>query len=131
MTFDPRPRDQTTFAMQTGIFDLIVKDITDRYFSADYNGLDWKAIQVKYKSLIQKGLKQTDFYKAVNQMVSELGDDNSSVFMSPPDQANQTGATNEGVGIGGSYFALNDQGEDIKILGKLYIFPILLEKSDS
>ena len=119
MTFNSSPVDQTTLSDQERIFNQIVKVITDHYYSADYNGVDWKAIQDKYKALIGKGLKQADFYKAMNQMVAELGD-NWSVFLSASDRAQLTGPDSDNVGIG-AYFAtlLNDQGKEIYVLAEI------------
>ena len=63
LVFSQAPQDATTIANQMRLYDQIVKDITDHYYSTDYNGADWSAIQAKYKLLIQNGLSQADFYR--------------------------------------------------------------------
>lgn len=57
----------------------IVKDI---YVYSDFNGKDWNEIETRYKDTIQSGLDTESFYREMDAMIRELGD-NHSVFISP------------------------------------------------
>src|SRR5271157_74742 len=117
MTFNQSPENATTIANQLLIFNQIVKDITDHYFSPDYNWVDWNSVQEKYKLLIQNGLNQADFYQAMEQMVSELGDGESS-YVGPTIQSSPT--TAPVVGIGAVFSTLHDNGRDTYVLTWVY-----------
>jgi carboxyl-terminal processing protease len=96
-------------------------DIVNHYVYSDFNGKDWKAISLKYKELIQKGLSQSDFYLAIKQMVDEL-DDGQSYFLSPGEQARQTAAapSNALVGFGGLIYPIIDQSQTINVLNWVF-----------
>ncbi len=98
----------------------MTRAINERYFSADYNGADWKAIQGKYRDLVQKGLKQADFYQAMSQMVAELGD-GASVYVGPSSPVRQARVFNELINIGGAYSTVNIAGDVIPVL--TWVFP--------
>ncbi len=117
--FHSSPVSQVTLDLQTGIFSQIVKAISQRYFSIDYNGVDWMAIQARYKNLIQNGLAQADFYRAMSQMVAELGDE-VSAFISPLSPAEPPRVINEVINIGGAFSALNGEGKDIPVLSWIF-----------
>ena len=57
----------------------IVKDV---YVYTDYNGKDWNAIQSRYSEKVQSGLDTESFYRAMQSMIEELGDEHST-FISP------------------------------------------------
>ena len=122
MTFTNIKIESVTLARQMNLYYQIDGDIINHYVYADYNGKDWKAISLKYKELIQNGLSQTDFYLALQQMVSELGD-SRAYFLSPSGQARQRAlaADNELVGIGVLTSPISDQGQIINALN--WVFP--------
>jgi len=120
LTFTKTPPDAKIIAYQMLIFNQIVKDITEHYFSPEYNGVDWNSLQAKYKLLIQNGLKQADFPQAMQQMVSELGDGESS-YVSPVGQPTPTPApVSNFVGIGASFYTFTENGEDTYVLTWVY-----------
>lgn len=74
--------DAKKIAAQMAVFNGLSKAVSDHYVYADFRGHDWKAITAKYKTLIQQGLSDEDFYAQMGAMISELGDDHS-YFQSP------------------------------------------------
>ena len=60
--------------------------IQDVYVYPDFNGLDWNAIQEKYRAKIEAGLDTRSFYTEVAAMIAELGDEHS-FFLSPVEVA--------------------------------------------
>ena len=57
----------------------IVKDV---YVYTDFNGKDWNEIESRYKEKIQSGLDTESFYREMQSMIDELGDEHSA-FISP------------------------------------------------
>jgi len=120
LTFTQTSQDSATTANQMLIFNQIVKDITDHYFSPEYNGVDWNSIQQRYKLLIQNGLSQADFPQAMQQMVSELGDA-ESYYVSPAGQPTPTPPpASHFVGIGASFSTFSENGQDTNVLSWVY-----------
>jgi len=121
-TFTNTTVDSATLAKQMDLYYRIDADITNHYVYANFNGKNWKAISLKYKDLIQKGLNQADFYLAITQMVGEL-DDGQSFFLSPGGHPNLTAAapSSEFAGIGTLTYAIHDQGQAINVLR--WVFP--------
>jgi carboxyl-terminal processing protease len=120
LTFTKTPPNPSTIAGQMLIFNQIVKDITEHYFSPEYNGVDWNSLQAKYKLLIQNGLNQANFPQAMQQMVSELGDGESS-YVSTVGQPTPTPApVSNFVGIGASFYTFTENGQDTYVLTWVY-----------
>ncbi len=119
-TFPQTPQEAASTSHQMQIFNQIVNDITYHYYAPDFNGLDWNAIQQKYKSLIQNGLSETDFARAMQQMVGELGD-GVSYYASPNGQPTPTAApTSNYAGIGVVYNTFTENGQDRYVLTWVY-----------
>ena len=57
----------------------IVKDV---YVYTDFNGKDWNEIESRYKEKVQSGLDTESFYREMQSMIDELGDEHSA-FISP------------------------------------------------
>ena len=57
----------------------IVKDV---YVYTDFNGKDWNEIESRYKEKVQSGLDTESFYREMQSMIDELGDEHST-FISP------------------------------------------------
>jgi C-terminal peptidase prc len=74
--------------MQMQVFEELWKIIDENYLYPDFNGLDWNAIHQEYRQRIEAGMSNQDFYHAMKEMVSRLGDDHSS-FMSPQEAKEQ------------------------------------------
>ncbi|MDR3577308.1 MAG: S41 family peptidase [Anaerolineaceae bacterium] len=122
MTFSNTAVDIATTARQLDLYQRVDADIINHYVYGDYNGSDWKAISLKYKQLIQKGLNQADFYLAIKQMVNALDGGKQSYFLNPDDQAKLNAATpsSEFAGIGGFSSPINDQGKTINVFNWVY-----------
>jgi len=89
----------------------VLKDIAgvvaDVYVYPDFNGKDWNEIVSRYRDKIDAGLDTESFYREMQAMISELGDEHSS-YLSPVDvklsEADLKGEGDYvGVGIYGDY----------------------------
>ncbi|OGN93240.1 MAG: hypothetical protein A2Y88_00020 [Chloroflexi bacterium RBG_13_48_10] len=87
---------------QLSIFQSLWSVVNDTYVYPDFNGLDWDAINPEYREKITAGLSNQDFYLAMAEVISRLGDDHS--FFLDPLQAAEQDSEYEGdhdyVGIG-------------------------------
>jgi carboxyl-terminal processing protease len=77
----PNPGD---LAVQLQVFEELWKIVDTQYLYPDFNGLDWNAVHLEYRQRIEAGMNNADFYLAMEEMISRLGDDHS-VFLSPQD----------------------------------------------
>ncbi len=80
-TLTPNPDD---LASQSQVFEEIWQIVDTQYLYPDFNGLDWNAVHEEYRQRIEAGLNNPDFYLAMDEMITSLGDDHS-VFLSPRD----------------------------------------------
>lgn len=64
------------------IFRELTDVVEDVYVYSDFNGKDWNEIESRYKAKIESGLDTESFYREMDAMVSELGDEHS-FFLSP------------------------------------------------
>jgi len=104
---------QIDHALQSSVFEKVVKIITDVYVYPDFNGKDWPGIVASYRTKIQSGLDTETFYSDMQSMVDELGDDHSS-FLSPVDVAAsdaELSGNTEYVGVGVSILPELDKGK--------------------
>jgi carboxyl-terminal processing protease len=89
-------------AAQLSIFEDLWTIVNETYIYPDFNGLDWDAIHDEYTQSIKKGLDNQQFYMALIELVTRLGDDHS--FFLTPQQVAEQQAEYEGkhdyVGIG-------------------------------
>ena len=67
---------------QMRIFRELTDVVEDVYVYSDFNGKDWNEIESRYKAKIESGLDTESFYREMDAMVSELGDEHS-FFLSP------------------------------------------------
>jgi C-terminal peptidase prc len=76
--------------------------VNDTYVYPDFNGLDWNAIRQEYRQKIEAGLTNEQFYLALSELITQLGDDHS--FLLDPQQVAEQEAeylgTYDYVGIG-------------------------------
>jgi C-terminal peptidase prc len=73
---------------QLSIFENLWTIVNDTYVYPDFNGLDWEAIRQEYHQKISAGLTNTQFYMALSELISSLGDDHSQ-FFNPQEVAEQ------------------------------------------
>jgi C-terminal peptidase prc len=79
--------DQITTERQLRIYRQLWDAVNDTYVYEDFRGLDWQAIGDKYEGYVRAGLTDEDFYRAMGDMINELGDDHSRFI--DPEQAAQ------------------------------------------
>jgi carboxyl-terminal processing protease len=87
---------------QLSIFENIWSIVNDTYVYPDFNGVDWNAIHEEYRQLIFAGMTNSQFYLAMNELITRLGD-NHSQFLNPQEVAEQDAeyqGTYDYVGIG-------------------------------
>jgi carboxyl-terminal processing protease len=87
---------------QLSIFENIWSIVNDTYVYPDFNGVDWNAIHQKYRRLIFAGMTNSQFYLAMSELITRLGDDHSQ-FLNPQEVAKQEAelqGTYDYVGIG-------------------------------
>ena len=81
---------------QEKILDELAKIVEDVYVYPDFNGKDWKAIEAKYRAMIEAGLDTESFYREMQAMIEELQDEHS--FFLSPLEARQSEAELRGEG---------------------------------
>jgi carboxyl-terminal processing protease len=100
-----------TTAAQLDVFDGLWNAVNDEYVDPGFNGVDWGAVGDGYEQLVEAGLSDEDFAKAMALMVGELGDGHS-YYQSPQVVADEEAAMAAGlsfVGIGVLALPLPDQ----------------------
>lgn len=94
------------------IFQRLWDTVNTHYLYPDFNGHDWKAIGAKYRAMVQAGLTDDEFHRAMDDMIRELGDEHSS-FESPlaaEDTDNAVAGANAYGGIGVLIAGFPDKG---------------------
>ncbi len=94
--------DADTTALQLSVFQGLWNAVNDHYVYPDFRGHDWTAIGAQYEAMIQQGVSNDDFYRAMQAMLSELGDEHS-YFQSPAEVAEEAARLangNDFVGVG-------------------------------
>jgi len=101
-TVTAEPNVEISQDTQLQVFKDLTKVVDDVYVYSDFNGKDWEAIKVRYRSRIEAGLDTEAFYQEMSAMIEELGDEHSH-FLSPlgvkASEAELKG-DNEYVGVG-------------------------------
>ena len=101
----PSAVDAETTSKQLAAYQIIWNAVNDHYVNRDFNGKNWTALGQKYQDLIKKGLKQDDYYQAMNQMLYDL--DSGLSFLSTPSEVSAQNNGSSGavdfVGIGGQF----------------------------
>jgi carboxyl-terminal processing protease len=96
---------------QLSIFENLWTIVNDTYVYPDFNGLDWNAMRQEYRQKIAAGLTNEQFYLAMSEVISQLGDDHS--FFLDPQQVAEQEAEYQGkhdyVGIGVMVSAVPDR----------------------
>ena len=113
--------DADTTTKQLNLYRKIWTTVKDNYVYLDLNGRDWQAVGNQYEMLIRNGMKQEDFYQAMQQMINDL-DGGMSRYYSPSQWAEQTSASNgtsQYVGIGGAFTRIDRPDPVIVLIGVL------------
>jgi len=86
----PRTPTSTLIPVQTqlNIFENLWSIVNDTYVYPDFNGLDWDAVRQEYQQKITSGLTNEQFYLAMSDAITRLGDDHS-FFIDPQGVAAQ------------------------------------------
>jgi carboxyl-terminal processing protease len=121
--FKSTPVDADTIAKQIALYTKIWNLFNDRYVYRDFHGIDWLATGKHYEALIRQGLSMEDFYRAMNEMIHQLGDNHSG--LDSPDLVKEkdllrTGKANF-VGIGAMANVGKENGQSVLML--VSIFP--------
>jgi carboxyl-terminal processing protease len=93
---------QIPLSTQLSIFEDLWSIVNNTYIYPDFNGLDWNAIHQEYRQKISAGFTNSEFYQAMSEMITRLGDDHSS-FLNPQEVAEneiEYQGTYDYVGIG-------------------------------
>lgn len=72
----------TPSPQQLMVFNELSSVISNEYLYPDFNGQDWNALRDEYRVRIENGMTDDDFYLAMSEMITRLGDDHS-YFLSP------------------------------------------------
>jgi C-terminal peptidase prc len=86
VTAQPTPEAQTDPEIskreQLEIIDQVNHIVQEVYVYPDYNGKDWKQIEAGYRAKVEAGMDTETFYREMQKMIDELGDEHS-FFLSP------------------------------------------------
>jgi carboxyl-terminal processing protease len=116
-TVTQTPDDETT-ARHLRIFTRLWTLVRDNYLYPDYNGVDWDAVGEAYRTRIEVGLSDENFWLLMKALLRELNDDHS-YFLSPDEVAEQElmeAGTLDYVGVGFSASAVPDKGYAVILL---------------
>lgn len=80
--------DPDTTARHLRIFDQLWSTVNTQYVYPDFNGVDWAAAHPEYRTRIERGLSDEDFWQAMAEMIGRLNDDHSS-FLTPSEAREQ------------------------------------------
>ena len=94
-------------AEQLQVFRDLTRVVENVYVYPDYNGKDWNEIKARYRSKIEAGLDTESFYREMQSMVYELGDEHSDYYSPVDVDASESELRGEndyvGVGVYGEY----------------------------
>jgi carboxyl-terminal processing protease len=107
--------------LQFKVFEEVVSVIEDVYVYQDFNGRDWPEMVSRYRGRIQAGLNAEEFYAAMQEMITELGDEHS--WLESPVEVAASDAelsgSNEYVGIGVYFLPMIEKGR----ISVISVFP--------
>lgn len=105
-------------ARQLGVFNELADIIENEYVYIDLEGLNWPALRDKYEGLVSAGLTDEDFYRAMDNLIVELGDEHSD-FENPQEVIEideETSGTASYVGVGVLLQGLPDADRAVVLL---------------
>lgn len=91
-------RAQSAFDERIKTFDEVWRTINEKYYAADFNGVDWKAVGKKYRARVQKSSDESEFYALLDRMAGELRDSHTRVY-SPAQRAARGQRQSASVGL--------------------------------
>src|SRR5262249_35523370 len=59
--------------MRRAIFEAAWRTVRDKHYDKTLGGVDWNAVRARYEPLALSAPSEAAFYRALNQMVGELG----------------------------------------------------------
>lgn len=71
---------QSDAGKRTEVFDEVWNAINEKYYDANFNGVDWNAVGKKYRARLEKVSDEKSFYILLDQMAGELRDSHTRVF---------------------------------------------------
>lgn len=80
------------------IFEQVWTIISEKYYDAAFNGVDWSAAKTKYQARIETAVDDKDFYALLDRMAGELRDSHTRVY-SPAQAAERKKQKRAAVGI--------------------------------
>ena len=80
------------------IFEEVWSIIDEKYYDANFNGVDWKEVKKHYRPLIEKAKSEDEFYALLDRMAGELNDSHTRVF-SPKRRVDREKKRSSSVGI--------------------------------
>lgn len=80
------------------IFEQVWSVINEKYYDADFHGVDWKTVGDRYRPMIENAANEEEFYALLDKMAGELRDSHTRVF-SPKGRENRKNRKSAGVGI--------------------------------
>lgn len=80
------------------IFEQVWSVINEKYYDANFHGVDWKTVRERYRPMIENAESEDEFYALLDKMAGELRDSHTRVF-SPKGRENRENRRFVGVGI--------------------------------
>lgn len=80
------------------IFEQVWSVINEKYYDADFHGVDWKTVGKRYRPMIENAETEEEFYALLDKMAGELRDSHTRVF-SPKGRENRKNRKSAGIGI--------------------------------
>jgi carboxyl-terminal processing protease len=77
--FQPTSVDPSTTARQLETLEALWAAVRDHYLDPTFGGLDWPAVGDRYRAVVEAGIDDATFHRAMAAMVKELGDDHSYI----------------------------------------------------
>ncbi len=103
------------------VLDELWRAVQDNYLYRNFNGVDWNQVYAEFRSKVEAGMSNEQFYQAMDEMVARLGDEHSD-YQTPEEvatrQAEFAGGRNY-VGIG-VYTVSVPESSQVTVMG---VFP--------
>lgn len=93
------------------IFEQVWGIINEKYYDANFHGVDWQEVRERYRPQIEKTKTEEEFYALLDTMAGELNDSHTRVY-SPKRRANRQNRKAAGVGLSlgkiGDFFVVTE-----------------------
>lgn len=84
-------------AERTKVFDAVVKTITEQFYDPAFHGVDWPAVQARYRARLGEVADDAELQKLITQMLDELKSSHLYVYRTTPGSTGILGARIEPV----------------------------------